>query len=60
MTQKNEKESFRFKIGKFFDRLLGWHKPDEKIGHSFDGVSFHAVCKYCHKPIMLDSQGNWF
>lgn len=43
---------------KYFHGILGWHIPDEKP--LFDGVNKHAICKYCHKDIMQDSQGNWF
>lgn len=42
----------------FFDRILGWHKPNDKVG--FDGVSLISTCKYCGKKIMQDGQGNWF
>lgn len=38
--------------------IYGWHEPADKVG--FDGASFTAVCKYCGKPILQDSQGNWF
>lgn len=41
--------------------ILGWHEPDEtKSAKWFDGASWHCMCKYCRKPIMQDSQGNWF
>lgn len=52
-----------FKFGffkKFYHDLLGWHEPDEKAKVGFDGCSLHTICKYCHKEIMQDSQGNWF
>lgn len=39
--------------------LLGWHIPDEST-QWFDGCSRCAVCKYCGKYILQDSQGNWF
>lgn len=42
----------------FYHDIMGWHKPDEKIG--FDGASFTAKCKICGKEILQDSQGNWF
>lgn len=46
-------------IGKrFYHDILEWHKPDDK--QSFDGCSYHSICKYCGKEIMQDSQGNWF
>lgn len=40
--------------------IFGWHEPDETKTAEFDGASWHCTCKYCRKPIMLDSQGNWF
>lgn len=41
--------------------ILGWHEQDEtKSVTWFDGASWHCTCKYCRKPIMQDSQGNWF
>lgn len=43
---------------KFFHGVLGWHVPNNK--RSFDGCSFHSICKICGKDIMQDSQGNWF
>ena len=46
-------------IGKrFYHDILEWHRPDNT--ESFDGCSYHSVCKYCGKNIMQDSQGNWF
>lgn len=51
---------FKFGFLKFFYHdLLGWHRPSESPVWS-DGCSDHAVCKYCGKDIMQDSQGNWF
>lgn len=49
-------------VGKLNHDLMGWHKPDENEERYTDeyGVNTHAVCKYCHKKIMQDSQGNWF
>ena len=46
------------KIGRWLCKWLKWHKPDSKIG--FDGCSNTSTCKYCHKSILQDSQGNWF
>lgn len=40
--------------------IFGWHEPDETKPAEFDGVNWHCTCKYCRRPIMLDSQGNWF
>lgn len=51
---------FKFGFLKFFYHgLLGWHTPLEGP-ESYDGLSYHARCKYCSKEIMQDSQGNWF
>lgn len=38
--------------------IMGWHKPDGS--HFNDGCSEHSHCRFCHKEIMQDSQGNWF
>lgn len=46
-----------FKI--LYHDALEWHIPDNSNCH-FDGLSVHSTCKYCHKDIMQDSQGNWF
>lgn len=40
--------------------IFGWHEPDETKTAEFDGVNWHCTCKYCHEPIIQDSQGNWF
>lgn len=46
-------------LGKwFYHDILEWHLPNDK--ESFDGCSFHSICKHCGKEIMQDSQGNWF
>lgn len=51
---------FTFGFLKFFYHdFLGWHTPDDSPSWH-DGCSEHAVCKYCRKDIMQDSQGNWF
>lgn len=42
----------------FYDRLLGWHKPNDKA--TFNGCNLVSKCKYCGKTICQDSQGNWF
>lgn len=39
--------------------ILGWHQP-EKNTVRVEDVNTHAVCKWCGKDIMQDSQGNWF
>ena len=52
-----------FKLGLFkgfYHDIMGWHKPDYSKDSWDDGCSLHAVCKYCEKEIMQDSQGNWF
>lgn len=38
---------------------LGWHDGEGHITE-FDGCSVHAICSICGKPVMMDSQGNWF
>ena len=51
---------FKFGFLKFFYHdLLGWHRPDDST-QTFDGISERAICKYCGKVILRDSQGNWF
>ena len=48
---------FKF-LAWFYHDVIGWHKPDNS---SFsDGCSEHSYCRFCHKEIMQDSQGNWF
>lgn len=48
------------KNGKSFRcEVLGWHKPTE-IYVKWLSVTFESVCKRCGRPIMQDSQGNWF
>ena len=42
----------------FFDRILGWHKPVDKVERC--GPLNISTCKYCGKRITQDSQGNWF
>lgn len=43
---------------KFFHDVMGWHEPTKNI--TFNGVSYCSRCKYCHKKIHQDRQGNWF
>lgn len=51
----------KFGIGKwFYHDFLGWHTPGKYSAITSDGVNTHSTCKYCHKRIMQDSQGNWF
>ena len=45
---------------RFYHDYCGWHLPDESTPEWTDGCSNHAVCKFCKKEIMQDSQGNWF
>ena len=45
---------------RFYHDYCGWHMPDESTPEWTDGCSNHAVCKFCKKEIMQDSQGNWF
>jgi hypothetical protein len=37
---------------------LGWHLAPKEQG--FDGCSFCGLCPRCNKPVLQDSQGNWF
>ena len=47
-----DKKSFRCEV-------LDWHTPtDIHVDSLF--VIFDSVCKRCGRPIMRDSQGNWF
>lgn len=43
----------------FYHDKLGWHKPTSGCIGS-DGFNFYSTCRYCHKNIMMDGQGNWF
>ena len=43
-----------------YHEIFVWHEPDETKPAEFDGASWHCTCKYCRRPIMQDSQGNWF
>ena len=45
-------------MGKWLCKWMGWHKPIGEITH--DGCSYVAVCRYCGKKILQDSQLNWF
>lgn len=38
--------------------IFDWHKPNNLL--KFDGCSFTSKCKYCHRKILQDGQGNWF
>lgn len=42
----------------FLCGLLGWHRPIDKI--TIIGINLSSTCRYCGKPIVRDSQGNWF
>lgn len=51
---------FKFGFLKFFYHdFLHWHRPDKTSLRS-DELNTHAICKYCGKKIMQDSQHNWF
>ena len=41
-----------------FCDFMGWHRTPERIG--FDGVNKRGHCPRCQRPVLLDSQGNWF
>lgn len=45
-------------LTRFYHDILGWHRPNGV--YYDDGVNSHSYCKFCDKPIMQDSQGNWF
>lgn len=45
---------------KLYHDLLHWHLPEDNGEQWSDGCNQHAICKYCGKEIMMDSQGNWF
>ena len=45
-------------LPKWFCDVMGWHVQPKKLG--FDGCSLNGVCSRCGKPVMQDSQGNWF
>ena len=47
-------------FGGIFHRCMSWHFPDYNKPQSFDGLSMGARCRFCGKPILMDSQGNWF
>ena len=54
-TIYNKKGKFKW----FYHDKLGWHKP-VSMSIGYDGCSFTSICKYCHKTILMDSQGGWF
>lgn len=37
---------------------LKWHKPT--IERTIKGLNVYSTCKHCNKPIVQDSQGNWY
>lgn len=40
--------------------IFHWHIPDEATAIKYAmGHSNYAVCKYCGRAILKDSQGNW-
>ncbi len=45
-------------ICKVLHRIFGWHYVINPEGH--DGCSYYSRCSYCGKPVLQDSQGNWF
>ena len=45
-------------LKQLFHDKLNWHQPTDHV--RFDGVSHISTCKHCGKPIVRDSQGNWF
>lgn len=48
------------KDGKSFRcEILDWHTPTDIYVKGLS-VIFESRCKRCGRPIMQDSQGNWF
>jgi hypothetical protein len=45
-------------LGAWACRVFGWHFEPKEQG--FDGCSFTGTCPRCNKPVLQDSQGNWF
>ena len=45
-------------LPRWFCDALGWHLAPDEI--CFDSASFSGVCPRCGKPILQNSQGNWF
>lgn len=43
---------------KWFCNFYGWHKSP--IEQSFDGCSNSGRCPRCNKPVLQDSNGDWF
>ena len=39
--------------------FLDWHTPTTIYVKSLS-TTFESICKRCGRPIMEDSQGNWF
>ncbi len=51
---------FKKGMGKnFYHNVLHWHTPSDGP-KTIDECRTGAVCKYCGKKIIMDSQGNWF
>ena len=50
----------KIKGGKSFRcEVLDWHKPTTIYVKGLS-ITFESTCKRCGRPIMQDSQGNWF
>jgi len=53
-------EDRRIKYKKSFRcEVLGWHAPTN-IYVGWLSTTFESTCKRCGRPILQDSQGNWF
>jgi len=50
---------FNERVARWCCRELAWHDGSRSI-LKFDGVNVHAECRFCGRPVMLDSHGNWF
>lgn len=45
---------------RFYHDVFEWHLPDENGSAEYNGANIHCYCKFCHKEITQDSQGNWY
>lgn len=45
-------------LPEWFCDKMGWHF--EPYHQGFDGCNLTGKCPRCGKPVLMDSQGNWF